>query len=147
MSEATPDHIRLSVPAQPQSLDLVHPALEQLWTTHPQVPARDRMRFETAVVEVFANVVEHAFRTDPEDPEGEGRRLDLVLAATDARVEATFTDNGQPAELDLSVVTLPDATSESGRGLAMAIAALDDLSYQRDGGRNRWQLLVRLTEA
>ncbi|WGL50590.1 ATP-binding protein [Nocardioides sp. BP30] len=147
MSEATPDHFRLSVPARPQSLDLVHPAIEQLWSAHPEVGELERLRFETAVIEIFANVVEHAFRNDPEDPDGDGRRLDLVLAVTGAQVEATFTDNGQPAELDLSVVTLPDADSESGRGLAMAIAALDDLSYEHEGGRNRWRLLVRLAAA
>jgi serine/threonine-protein kinase RsbW len=144
MSDAAPDHIRLSVPARPQSLDLLHPALDQLWDAHAQVGPRDRMRFETAVVEIFANIVSHAFRTDPEAGEVDVRRLDLVLSSEQGLLEATFTDNGRPVELDLSDVTLPDADSESGRGLAMAIAALDDLTYERYDGRNRWRLTVRL---
>jgi len=140
--------IRVSVPAGLPSLDLVYPALEQLWEAHDGVPLRERMRLETAVVEIFVNIVQHAYRADRADPaEQDARRLDLVLAASDAGIGATFSDNGEPAEIDLSQVTMPDTESESGRGLAMALAALDDLSYERIGGRNRWHLLVRTPPA
>lgn len=148
MSEDDAGRIQLSVPARPESLDLVHPALEQMWHSHDQVPTRDRIRFETAVVEIFANVVEHAFAADGDhpDPDG-GRRLDLTLCTAEDGIEAIFTDNGRPVELDLSQVTMADELEESGRGLAMAIAALDDLSYERTNGRNRWRLTCRLGSA
>ncbi|MGZ4451847.1 MAG: ATP-binding protein [Nocardioides sp.] len=139
---AAADDIRVSVPARLPSLDLVQPALERLWQTHEEVPLRERMRLETAVVEIFVNIVQHAYRAD--SAQQDARRLELVLAADEAGLEATFVDNGEPAEIDLSRVTMPDSDSESGRGLAMAIAALDDLRYERTGGRNRWHLLVRL---
>lgn len=44
-------------------------------------------------------------------------------------------------EIDLSEVVLPADLAESGRGLAVASAAFDDLDYTRVGGRNRWRLL------
>jgi serine/threonine-protein kinase RsbW len=135
--------IELSVPAQPASVDLVHSAVDQLWVGRESIGTVDRIRFETAVVEIFANIVEHAFRSDADLPDGLARRLDLRLEATDDEVTALFSDNGLPAELDLSDVTLPDEDAESGRGLAMAIAALDDLHYERVEGRNRWSLVCR----
>ena len=42
--------------------------------------------------------------------------------------------------IDLSSVAMPDELAESGRGLALAMAAVDDLSYEREGGRNLWRL-------
>lgn len=147
MTEADENRIHLSVPARPESIELVHPALEQLWSTHGEVPLRDRVRFETAVIEIFANVVEHAFRADGDHTLDDGRRLDLTLCTDRDEVEAIFTDNGQPVELDLSEVTMPTDLVESGRGLAMAIAALDHLSYERTGGCNRWRLACRLGAA
>jgi serine/threonine-protein kinase RsbW len=153
-SQGPGERIEVSVPARPESLELVHPVLEQLWAVY-DVPALDRMRFETAVVEIFANIVEHAFRSDPPDaPDGpdspdaavDGRRLELVVAVGPEELVATFTDNGLPVELDLSEVTLPDAEAESGRGLAMALAAVDELHYERRDGRNRWRLACRLAQ-
>lgn len=142
-SHADDGRIEISVPARPDSLELVHEVLQQLWLGHDGVEARDRLRFETAVVEIFANIVEHAFRADADSPDVDGRRLDLMLVVHEDEVVAAFTDNGRPAELDLSAVTLPDEEAESGRGLAMAIAVLDDLHYQREGGRNHWRLTCR----
>lgn len=144
MTEDDENRIHLSVPARPESIELVHPALEQLWSTHEDITIRDRIRFETAVVEIFANVVEHAFRADAGHSPPDGRRLELTLCTEGDRVEALFTDNGLPAELDLSRITMPDEEAESGRGLAMALAALDDLSYEREDGRNRWRLTCRV---
>jgi serine/threonine-protein kinase RsbW len=145
MSEA-PDRsgaVRLSLPALETSLDSVHDAIERLWSDHESVALVDRMRFETAVVEIFANIVEHAFRSDPTVPDELVRRLELTLEVTEDRVAAWFADNGVPAELDLSAVTLPSEDAESGRGLAMALAAVDDLEYHRVEGRNHWSLVCR----
>ena len=137
------EHLHISVPARPESLDLVHPVLEQLWIGHSEVPLRERMRFETALVEIFANIVEHAYRADL-DMHSDGRRLELRVAVVEKDIRATFIDSGEPVELDLSDVVMPDEESESGRGLAMAIAALDELRYERLDGRNHWHLLMHL---
>jgi serine/threonine-protein kinase RsbW len=65
------------------------------------------------------------------------------MGVTPGKVIAAFGDNGQPAELDLSGAAMPGELAESGRGLPLAKAALDELTYDRVEGRNVWTL-VRL---
>jgi len=141
--DRSPGRLELSGPATPEMLDLVHAVLERLWADHDDVSQGDRARFETAVIEILGNIVEHAYRLDPsDDPDDESaRRFDVSLVATDEELVASFGDNGMPVALDLSNVTMPDEDAESGRGLALAAAAVDDLSYERVQGRNHWRLL------
>lgn len=130
--------LELSAPATPEMLDLVHSVLDQLWAAHGDVAPADRARFETAVIEILGNIVEHAYELDSGGP-GD-RRFDVTLTATATELVAAFGDDGVPMALDLSTVGLPDDLAESGRGLALAMAAVDDLSYTREGGRNLWRL-------
>jgi serine/threonine-protein kinase RsbW len=141
--EDVPGRLALSAPANPEMLDLVHAVLEQLWANHADVSKADRNRFETAVIEVLANIVEHAYELEPAGTLGEqpARRFEIVLGTTDAELVASFADDGLPAELDLSSVGMPGEEAESGRGLALAAAAADDLSYERVDGRNHWRLV------
>ncbi|MGA8847507.1 MAG: ATP-binding protein [Nocardioides sp.] len=134
--------LELSAPATLEIMELVHAMLEHLWATQSDISDRDRTRFEMSVIEVLGNVVEHAFAVDHEDVPGQdGRRFEIIVGVTDEALMAHLGDNGLPTELDLSGVTMPDALAESGRGLALATAALDDLSYERAKGRNLWDLL------
>ena len=41
---------------------------------------------------------------------------------------------------------LPDEMAESGRGLWLAKATLDDLQYARAGDRNTWKLVRNRTD-
>lgn len=143
VGDRSPGRLELSGPATPEMLDLVHAVLERLWADNPDVSEGDRARFETAVIEILGNIVEHAYRLDPaDDPDDESaRRFDVSLVATDEELVAAFGDNGMPVALDLSNVTMPDEEAESGRGLALAAAAVDDLTYERVEGRNHWRLL------
>jgi serine/threonine-protein kinase RsbW len=134
--------LTLSAPADPEAVDAVHDLLEQLFAGLPDLDARDRMRFELAVVEIVGNIVEHAFTLDG-SPAPSGRLVEVELRGSAERLEATLQDNGKPAEIDLSRITMPDADAESGRGLALAAHALDDLTFERRGGRNRWTLLCQ----
>ncbi|VXB48040.1 ATP-binding protein [Nocardioides sp. AX2bis] len=119
------------------ALDHAQDLVEKLFGEHPDLSARDRFRFETAVVEVLANIVEHAFTGD----EVAGlRRLRLTLTVTPTELTALLADNGEPAGVDLSAVIMPGEDAESGRGLALALAAVDDLQYRHVGGRNYWDL-------
>ena len=135
--------LHLSAPADPEILDLVHAMLEHLWSTHHQIGERERGRFETALIEILANVVEHAYEHDP----AAGRRIHVQLVNRGPELVAHLADNGQPMALDMSDVTMPGEMAESGRGLAIASAALDDLSYERIEGRNHWTLLCLLDHA
>jgi serine/threonine-protein kinase RsbW len=127
-------------PVAPASLDLVQDRLESFWAHDDAVSATDRTRFEMAVVEIVANILEHAFELDAEVP---GRLLSVTLTLAPDRIEAVLCDNGLPAAIDLGSVTMPDEDATSGRGLALAAAAVDEVAYERVEGRNHWRLTCR----
>ncbi|MFW6775069.1 ATP-binding protein [Nocardioides sp. CPCC 205120] len=127
----------LDLAAEPGALDDAHDALEQAWEDHPEVGEGERLRFVMATMEILGNVVEHAYAADDEPRR---RRLALEVRRADGGLVGTISDNGQPAALDLSDVTMPGEDAESGRGLALAAAALDELAYERVEGRNVWTL-------
>ena len=96
------------------------------------------MLFESALAEIGANVLTHGRRHGPDDaPVEYVLRLDGLLAI------ATFTDRGPPLHNQLTRA-MPEPSSESGRGLAIARQVLDELGYEREGEVNKWRLVKRL---
>ena len=129
-----PESLPPGTAARPEVLESVHELLERAWAAHSDVSAADRMCVETALVEVAANIVEHAG----------GSELALDVEIHPDRVQAAFRDTGAAFEGDLDAAGLPDdELSERGRGLALARALLDEVRYERVEGTNRWWL-VRL---
>ena len=136
-------------PATVEALPLVHATLERFWHAAGTTAARSfdpdwRNRFVSAVGEVAANIVRHAY---PADTERGSLRFRLRLYPD--RVVASFADWGvafaDPSEprglLEPDLLELP----EGGYGLALARAALDRLDYRRTpGGMNCWRLVKRL---
>jgi serine/threonine-protein kinase RsbW len=110
--------------------------LQALWEEAGDVALEDRIRFETAVTEIAGNIVLHA---------PAGRPLDFTIEVDvhPDRLEARFRDAGRRADVDLTPARMPDDLAESGRGLALALAAVDELEYQRDGIINRWRVIRR----
>lgn len=129
--------VSVTAAATPEVVDEVLDRLEDLWAAHPDVDAADRTRFQMGLIEILANIVEHAYRLDQEPVR---RRLSVEVDVAPDALSAVLGDNGQPVEIDLGLVTMPDADAESGRGLALALASLDHLEHERVGGRNRWTL-------
>jgi serine/threonine-protein kinase RsbW len=95
------------------------------------------MHFEIALAEIGANVLTHGRPNNVDPPVEFELRLEHDTAL------ASFIDRG-PAVLDFATRAMPDAESESGRGLPMARWLLDELLYKRDGEVNRWKLVKRL---
>lgn len=121
--------------AVPAELERLHDLLERVGHEHPEVEPLDLTLFETAVIEVAGNVVEHG------RPPGEVRWSFSLEIADDCLV-AVLSDSGQEFQGDLEVA-LPDDLAESGRGLPLARAALDEFSYRREGGSNHWRMVRR----
>ena len=136
--DGTPVTRCLRAEATPACLDRVHALLAELLAEGPGVLPADRIGFETALAEVVANVVEHAAAE---------RTVHLVvrLTARSDRLDAELRDDGPPVEVDLAAAALPDPTAETGRGLALARAAVDEVAYDRAGGENRWRITRRRT--
>lgn len=130
---------RVEGPADAGYLDAVHEALARLWSL-AAVADEDRMLFELAVAEVAGNIVQHATSASG----AVEVRLDLQVSDDD--LVAVFRDSADPPVLDLSAVSMPDAGAEAGRGLAIALAALDDLEHEPHDG-NVWRLRRRRRDA
>ncbi|HEY8588937.1 MAG TPA: ATP-binding protein [Naasia sp.] len=131
MVDPEPQVLALSSP--PDDVNSVHALLEEVWAAHGDVPDLDRMAFETALIELASNVIGHA-------DGGEGISCSLAVTVSEDRIEANLVDTGQPGNIVLSAVALPDDLAESGRGLPIIQALVDELSYSREDGLNRWHI-------
>lgn len=134
MSEGGRLHVHgLHTCVDPDYLGKVHNLLAEMWSTSTDVSELDRIMFETAVMEIAANIVQHA--------SDKGRiKCNVILGVYPDRLDALFKDDGRIAHVDVNAAELPDALAESGRGLAMARAAVDILKYERLNGHNFWKL-------
>jgi serine/threonine-protein kinase RsbW len=121
--------------AVPESLDLLHDLLERVGREHPDLDGGDLMLFETAVIEVAGNVVEHG------QPQG---RVSWTfrLAVLPDRLEGSLSDSGEEYPGGTWGTEMPDdLLQEDGRGLALATAVLDRLDYRRADDVNHWTML------
>lgn len=120
----------------PGTLDDLQGRLEALWTDHPEIADEVRTRCTVAAFEVCSNIIEHSAHGRPV-------HLQVELCLSPARIDIEFTDDGDPPSVDLDAVGFPDDLADRGRGLAIAKAVLDWLSYRREAGRNIWSLSHR----
>jgi serine/threonine-protein kinase RsbW len=95
------------------------------------------MLFESALAEIGANTLTHGRRDAADSP------IEYELHLDGRTATATFVDRG-PAVHNHLTRSMPEATSETGRGLAIARQVLDELGYERDGEINKWRLVKRL---
>ena len=128
----------LTFKAPPDDVDAVHEMLETVWADAPQVGMKDRFCFETALIELTANVIRYG-----DDGAGVVCQVDIRVFAD--RIEAVVLDSGEEVTVELENREMPDDLAESGRGLAM-IQALVDVEYLHEEGRNRWRISRKLNE-
>ncbi|MGY1739659.1 MULTISPECIES: ATP-binding protein [unclassified Blastococcus] len=131
--------ISLVASTEPGSVEHVHALLERLWVEHGDVLPEDRMRFEIAVTEVAGNIIRHATDGAPID-------FELQVSVRPGSLQAEFRDSGKVADVDLDAAQLPPNLAESGRGLALALAAVHELAYRREGSTNHWRIVRRRGE-
>jgi len=125
----------LETAAGPGALGEIETALERTWSANPHVPHTVRMHMGIAAGEIGANIVEHAASARPV-------RIWLDVNVSPSRVNVEFTDDGEPAQVDMDAVRMPDDMAERGRGLALAKAVLAELTYRRSLV-NHWVLVSR----
>lgn len=120
--------------AVPESLNVLHDLLERVGREHPELDRGDLMMFETAVIEVAGNVVEHG------RPPGDVTWAFRLWVRSD-RLEAELSDSGEEYPGGTWGTSMPaDPLQEDGRGLALATAVLDSLEYQRSAAANHWTM-------
>jgi len=120
-------------------LDTLHRSVELLREqTGRSADDRNLILFETALAEIGSNVLIYTGRHGTSGPPVE---YDLRLDADTAT--ASFADKGPPIHNQMTRA-MPAATSEAGRGIAIARKVLDELGYKREGEVNTWRLVKRL---
>jgi serine/threonine-protein kinase RsbW len=132
--------LSLRAPLGPEALDQVHALVARLCDAAP-TSMIDRIRFETAVIEIANNILEHSRRTDP--PSDEPRSFDIVLHGRPDKLTAEFRDDGRPVVIDFEAISMPDEDAEAGRGLALALATVDEVTHEHQEGLNIWRIVCR----
>ena len=129
----TEERKNLVFSAPPDDVDAVHEFLETVWEANPGVSEFDRMAFETALIELASNVIQHAA--------GEGGvTCVLTVSADEDGLSASLADTADAGGIVLMDRSMPDELSESGRGIALIQALVDDLRYERVDERNVWSI-------
>ncbi|MCS5723572.1 ATP-binding protein [Herbiconiux sp. CPCC 203407] len=129
----TEERQNLVFSAPPDDVDAVHEFLETVWEANPGVSEFDRMAFETALIELASNVIQHAA--------GEGGvTCVLTVDADENGLSASLADTADAGGIVLMDRSMPDELSESGRGIALIQALVDDLRYERVDERNVWSI-------
>lgn len=122
---------RVDTLAVSETLVLLHDLLDRVRLEHPEIRRTDLILLETAVIEIANNVVQHG------TPRGKVS-YSFTLDVEPDQLLGRLRHGGPP--LSEVVAVLPDVESESGRGLALARMALDELLYQRVGDHNEWTM-------
>ncbi len=137
-----PDTVRLELPASYKYLNVLAACVAEMLA---HVEGTDEAgllasKVQLAVQEVCTNIVKHAYAGRP------GGRISgtLTLAAAPRRLVVELLDTGGP--FDLASVRAPDLSEghEGGYGLFLVRALMDEVTYARDDGRNRWRLVKQV---
>ena len=134
----TGEAYELSGLAVPEDMERLHGLLERASRENSQVSAEDVMMLETAVMELANNVVEHGSVSGPV-------RWSFRLEVGAEALRAELFDSGEayPDWQPEADHEMPDPLEESGRGLPLASAVLDELRYSRVEGVNVWTMVRR----
>lgn len=127
--------VRLSSP--PGDVDDIHDFLASIWAASPGVSDVDRISLETALVELAANVLRHA------DVDGAGLTCEVAIAVDRDRITVSMRDTGEPGDIALVGLEMPALDAESGRGLPLIDALVDEVEYGREGDHNVWRMVRR----
>jgi anti-sigma regulatory factor (Ser/Thr protein kinase) len=120
--------------------DAVYSLLEKVWIDASNVETIDRLGFETALIELVSNVFQHG------DSDITPLCTVTVKIYSD-RIECSLLDAGTPRDLQLTGRSMPDEFAESGRGIILIQALVDELNYAREGDRNRWHMVKKTARA
>lgn len=119
--------------APPENVDSVHDFLQTIWNENPGIPAREKIRIETAIIELAANIILYSESTA-------GVIFNIVVNTSKNKLEASISDNGELFSLELDSHIMPDDFAESGRGIPMVKSLVDKFEFDSSDGRNTWRI-------
>jgi serine/threonine-protein kinase RsbW len=115
----------------PDDLDTVQDYVQRVWASAPELDSMDKLKFETAIVELAANVIQHS-------NDGNGVAGSLTITVDGERIRGTVRDSSSASSVELERRDMPDEFAESGRGIAFIQRLVDVLHYERRDGENLW---------
>lgn len=134
MNEITKYRRHLIVP--PDDVNAVHEFMEIIWVANPHIPQRERIYFETALIELVGNIISYSVsKTDV--------KCEVVIETSENRIDATISDNGETANVELEGHEMPGALEETGRGIALIKILVDEFSLDTSKKLNTWRLSKR----
>lgn len=122
---------RAAISSPPDTVDDAHDFLLRAWEDRPDVLPADRMAIETAFSELVTNIIVH----NPGRPVA----CEVVLLIEPEAIEVRTTDTGFRPDVTPQG-SMPDSSSEHGRGLALIEMLTDLLEYRRGDEVNHWRL-------
>jgi serine/threonine-protein kinase RsbW len=139
--------IRLTIDSRLDAVPLLGLLVNTLCSVAGLSPA-ERNLVEVCAVEAVNNVIEHAYRSEPD------HELSLAVTIAPDRLILEVFDRGQPADpavihadhrqaLEIHADHLSQV-AETGRGLAIMQVVMDSLEYTTGGGGNCLRLTKRL---
>ncbi len=137
MTDHEPVEHSVLLTSPPGDVNDIHDFLAGLWAASPDVSDVDRISLETALVELAANVLRHA------DIDGTGLTCEVTISVHGDQIVVAMRDTGEPGDIALVGLEMPDLDAESGRGLALIDALVDHVEYGREGEHNVWRLVRR----
>ncbi|MCU1543194.1 MAG: putative regulator [Microbacteriaceae bacterium] len=123
----------LTLHSPPDNVNTVHDYIQRVWLASPDLDAMDKLEFETALVELAANIIEHS-------NEGGGVEGNLNITIHPDRIRCDITDTSEPSNVALGARHMPEEYAESGRGIAFIQRLVDVLQYERRDGENFWMI-------
>jgi len=124
------------------------PNLEKVrrWAAHiaSSLGFDERAAFEVeiSVYEACANVIEHAYHSDPD------KYVDLKITASPEKLVVAIYDDGGafapngPRKKDIAAIITSE--QEGGLGLYIIEACMDEILYRRQNGRNTLEMVKYL---
>lgn len=122
--------------ATPAGITQVHALMDLVRADHPELPRHDLLLFETAMIELANNVVEHG------RPQGQVYWR-MLFNVSPRALEAELIDTSEAATFTVGR-PMPGVEATGGRGIPIIEAALDYLLLTRVGEENHWLLLRML---
>ena len=122
----------------PETLAELQHTLDLAWASD-DVADYTRLCMDLAVSEIGTNIIEHSGNGQP-------MKLQMTVTVLPESISVVLIDDGRPVAVDLSQPEMPGELSERGRGLSIAHRVLDELSYSRSDGGNRWTLMRRRSD-
>jgi serine/threonine-protein kinase RsbW len=138
---AHPTAARLSVNATYQDVRKIDQALVDLLAAVGDIDETTVHSIELAVHEIATNIVDHAYS---ENQAGVIEASIALSGGLPRRVTVELNDAGTPFNAATVAPVNLESPQESGYGLFLAEALMDEVHYERRAGRNIWRLTKRV---